>query len=190
MPRTAKLSRNQILERLSAVFEQYGYEGASLKMLAEAAELSKASLYHHFPRGKEDMAAHVLGQAGVRLQRLVLAPLASKQSPGNCLEESLEGTAEYYSGNVPVCLMNSLLLGDGASLFQNQISDAVGVWRRGLAECYSGLGHNKHEAEAWASYALERIQGALILCKLYGSRATLETCLRELEDDVRAVIDT
>ena len=68
MPRKAKLNKSALAERLSAVFCENGYEGASLSGLAEACELSKASLYHHFPNGKVDMANAVLARAGARLQ--------------------------------------------------------------------------------------------------------------------------
>jgi len=185
--RKAKLSKSEITERLSRVFQFYGYEGASLNMLAEAAELSKASLYHYFPKGKEDMAFHVLGQAGARLQALVLAPLSGDASPSERLYKSLKGTSEYYSGDIPVCLMNSILLGAGTELFGTQISAAVEIWRQGLADTYKAAGAYANEAVAWSAYAVERIQGALILCRVKGMREPLEICLAELEADVGAL---
>jgi len=184
MPRIAKLSKTAIAERLISVFEGYGYEGASLKMLSDAAGLSKASLYHHFPNGKEDMAAHVLGQAGVRLQGLVLAPLADSGTAAERLIASLEGTAAYYGGSVPVCLMNSLLIGGGTRLFGEQVKVAVDIWRQGLKEAYREVGVDATEAGAWATYAVERIQGALVLCRVQANRVPLESCLAELRADV------
>ena len=184
MPRIAKLSKGAIAERLTSVFEEYGYEGASLKMLSDAVGLSKASLYHHFPKGKEDMAAHVLGQAGARLQALVLAPLSNSATAAERLIASLEGTAAYYGGPVPVCLMNSLLIGGGTHLFGKQIKVAVDIWRQGFTEAYRAVGVDAAEASAWATYAVERIQGALVLCRVQASRTPLESCLAELRADV------
>jgi AcrR family transcriptional regulator len=188
MARTAKLSKSAIIERLAGVFESSGYAGASLKMLADAASLSKASLYHYFPGGKAEMAAHVLAQAGGRLQNLVLGPLKDDAPASERLFESLEGTARYYSGSVPVCLMNSLLLGGGTALFGDQVKSAVTIWQTGLASAYREAGADSREASAWAAYAVERIQGALILCRVTCSRRPFETCLAELKADVEQLI--
>lgn len=49
----------QIVGRLFIVFRDHGYEGASLADLSRATKLGKSSLYHHFPRGKEQMAEAV-----------------------------------------------------------------------------------------------------------------------------------
>jgi len=187
--RTAKLSKPVIIERLSAVFQASGYAGASLKMLADAAALSKASLYHYFPGGKQEMATHVLGQAGVRLQAMILAPLNTAASGHDRLHQSLDGTARYYSGAVPVCLMNSLLAGGGTDLFAGQIQSVVDIWQRDLGKAYADAGADNREAKAWAAYAVERIQGALILCRVRAVRAPLEACLSELKADVDLLLD-
>lgn len=54
------MSKEEVIAQLTKVFRQYGYEGATLARLSEATGLGKASLYHHFPKGKEEMAAVVL----------------------------------------------------------------------------------------------------------------------------------
>ncbi len=48
------------IAQLSKVCWQYGYEGATLARLSAATGLG-TSLYHHFPKAKEEMAA-VLNQ--------------------------------------------------------------------------------------------------------------------------------
>jgi AcrR family transcriptional regulator len=165
-------------ERLVTVFKTYGYEGASLSLLADAVELSKASLYHHYPDGKEQIAAHALAYSGARLQRFVLAPLAGNENGRERLLQSLDGVAVYYDGDVPVCLMNSLLLGEGRLLFCEQIRGAVTAWRRELARAATDAGIA--QGMLWGEQAIERIQGALILCRVEGRRAPLEQCLEKL----------
>ena len=51
-----KITREDALDRITAVFRKWGYEGATLRMISEATGLGRASLYHHFPGGKDDMA--------------------------------------------------------------------------------------------------------------------------------------
>lgn len=184
MPRIAKFTRSVMADKLIEVFRTFGYEGASLSMLAAAVELSKASLYHHFPGGKADIAAHVLAHSGAKLQRLVLAPLAGKGDGAGRALASLEGTAAYYGGEVPICLMNSLLLGEGRTLFGDQIRGAVDAWVKGLATAVIDSGFSRQDGESWATEAIERIQGSLILCRVQGSRKPLEACLKLLSEDV------
>ncbi|MBV1900714.1 MAG: TetR/AcrR family transcriptional regulator [Kordiimonadaceae bacterium] len=183
MPRIAKLSKTALADHISPVFQAYGYEGASLSMLASAAGMSKASLYHHFPNGKQDMAAHVLGRAGVRLQQHILGPLAGTGPAADRLEKSLRGVASYYGGDVPVCLMNSLLLGEGTTLFAEQISTAVQVWQDGLATAYGEMAGGGSDAK-WAAISLERIQGALVLCRVAQARTPLDGCIDSLITEI------
>jgi len=52
----AQPRRDALLRQLGQVFRERGYEGATLTQLAAATGLGKASLYHHFPGGKAEMA--------------------------------------------------------------------------------------------------------------------------------------
>lgn len=185
MARPAKMSKAELATKLEAVFKKYGYEGTSLSQLATVTGLSKASLYHHFPAGKEAMAARVLAHSGARLQADVLTPLGHAGSSGGArLLASLDGTGRYYDGEIPICLMNSLLLGEGRHLFGSRIDAAVTAWREGLSRCLQDDGVAKGEAIGWATDALQRIQGALVMCRVSGARKPLEDCLAALKADV------
>lgn len=186
MSRPAKHTKGQMAARMEPVFRDYGFEGASLSMLATAAELSKASLYHHYPRGKADMASSVLAQSGARLQKLVLGPLTDKNAGTGAerLKASFAGVATYYAGDVPVCLMNSLLLGEGRSLFAAQIDSAVTAWHKGVAYCLEEDGANRQDATEWAVEAIARMQGALVLCRVQSRRDPLDRMLEALEAEV------
>lgn len=48
------LSARDILERAAPLFEERGYHGTSMSLLAEACDLAKPGLYHHF-RDKETL---------------------------------------------------------------------------------------------------------------------------------------
>jgi len=175
-----QLSKAGLADRLTPVFEAYGYEGASLSLLAGAAGLSKASLYHHFPNGKRDMAAAVLARAGTRLQALVIAPLQGQGSPADRMAASLDGIARFYEGEIPASLMNSLLLGEGRVLFSTVVAGGVAAWEQALAHLYESAG----KPAALARQFLERLEGALVMCRVEGSRAPLEALLTSLRGDL------
>ncbi len=187
MARPATFSKSELLAKLSEIFRRSGYGGASMADLSTATGLSKASLYHHFPGGKAEMAAKVMAEEGKRLQKLVLVPLAGQASPIEALQKSLDGVALFYSGDVPQCMMNSILLGSGEAIFRKEISAALSAWQKAFADAFAAAGSLPDEASAWAAYALERIQGALIICRVVANRSPLEQCLAELQGDVLAV---
>ncbi len=183
MARPATHSKFELLAKLSAIFRTDGFDGASMQALSQKTGLSKASLYHHFPGGKQEMAQKVLGEEGRRLQSLVLQPLLA-DDPVLALNKSLQGVEAFYRGAVPQCLMNSIMLGRGGDLFGGTIASAVAVWRTRLASAYEAAGASDDEASAWAAYAIERIQGSLILCRVEASRKPLARCLDELRGDI------
>lgn len=184
MPRPPTISKTDLLSKLAEVFRAAGFDGTSMTDLSKATGLSKASLYHHFPGGKTEMAERVLVEEGLRLQQLVLLPLAALDDPFAALRTSLDGVAAFYSGTSPQCMMNSIMLGRGADLFKADVSAAVEVWQSKLSTAYAAAGAPAREADAWAAYALQRIQGALIICRLQSDRKALEQCLAELDGDV------
>ena len=63
MSRTSAIDDGELIARLSGVFRDVGYEGATLSALAAATGLQKASLYHRYPGGKQQMADEVLAAA-------------------------------------------------------------------------------------------------------------------------------
>ncbi len=184
MPRPATMSKADLLGKLARVFRQAGFDGASMAELSAITGLSKASLYHHFPDGKAEMAQQVLVEEGRRLQQLVLKPLDNLSDPVAALTISLRGVGEFYEGSAPQCLMNSVMFGQGASLFKKDIATVVAIWQARLGAAYREAGTDEQEADAWSAYALQRIQGALILCRVVTDREPLETCLAELRADI------
>jgi AcrR family transcriptional regulator len=56
------MTRDDILQSAAQVFRQKGFHGASMADIAEAVELKKASLYHHFT-SKQEILLELLDRA-------------------------------------------------------------------------------------------------------------------------------
>lgn len=56
------MTRDDILESAALVFRQKGFHGASMADIAEAVQLQKASLYHHFS-SKQEILVELLDRA-------------------------------------------------------------------------------------------------------------------------------
>ena len=68
-----------LIEALFDIFRNHGYEGTTISLLSEVTGLQKSSLYHHFPKGKEDMLRAVVGFVSGKIHQHVIAPLLDKQ---------------------------------------------------------------------------------------------------------------
>lgn len=68
MSAPAPASRQRILDAALSLMSEHGVAGTSMRMLAGAADLNVATLYHHFP-SKEELLHAVLAERGY-LQRL------------------------------------------------------------------------------------------------------------------------
>ena len=56
------MTREDILEAAAQVFRQKGFHGASMKDIADAVNLQKASLYHHVS-SKQEILLSILDRA-------------------------------------------------------------------------------------------------------------------------------
>jgi len=66
--------RERVLREAHALFIERGFAEVSMQQIADAAGMTKASLYYHF-RDKEDLFAHVVQHEGQRLIQGVTAEL-------------------------------------------------------------------------------------------------------------------
>lgn len=59
-PAVLTVQRDDILVAAAAVFQERGYQGATMADIAARVKLTAGSLYHHFPAGKRDLLLAVL----------------------------------------------------------------------------------------------------------------------------------
>jgi len=162
---TPLLTREQLLSRLCETFRHYGYEGASMARIAAATGLGKASLYHHFPEGKRQMAAAVLDWAIQWFEEHVFAPLKSTHPPRQRIVAMLDSLSDYYALGQCACLPALLGLGAEREMFADAIHAFYQRWLDALAQALTDSGLARDIAQRRAYDALERIQGALVLSR-------------------------
>jgi AcrR family transcriptional regulator len=99
--RPARYSREELLGLIVAVFNQHGYEAASMADLATVTGLTKSAFYHHFT-SKEELLAMAVDRAltalSEALDRTVAAP---HQRPVDRLEQAIRSTAETLIEQLP-----------------------------------------------------------------------------------------
>src|ERR1700750_2491863 len=63
-----RATRAHVLEVATRLFAEHGYDGTSIETVQASADVSRGSLYHHFP-GEGGLVWAVLGGGGARIAR-------------------------------------------------------------------------------------------------------------------------
>ncbi|WP_336230885.1 TetR/AcrR family transcriptional regulator [Scytonema sp. PRP1] len=148
---------------LLRLFRQYGYDGATLSKISEATGLGKASLYHHFPGGKDEMVEVVLDYLECWLDQNVVQTLNSRGEPLSRLQHMCDHVNEVYEGGKQPCLSAILLLGSARDVFHDRVKAIYRVWIDAIATVLIECGMNEGLAQQRAEDALTAIQGSLIV---------------------------
>ena len=174
------MSKEQLIAKIIPIFRHYGYEGATVSRLSEATGLKKASLYHHFQGGKEQIAAAVLEYIGHWLNENVFAPLHSDKPPTERLQAMSQGIDQFYQTGQDPCLLAVMSVGEADNLFHQQLEEALKKWLDSLAELVEETGVEPEQARQRAEDAMMLIQGALVLVRVTNNTQPFQRAISKL----------
>jgi len=181
MPQVRKVEDDVLLARLAHTFKDVGYEGASLSAISEATGLKKSSLYHRFPRGKEQMAQEVLQQVADTLEAELFPVLAGAETPGRKMAAFVRVMDSVYAGGRESCLLNMLSPPRGT---QGVCGEAIAGTFHRLRTALSQVAHQASagddEADLRAEEVLVALQGALVMARGIADPAVFERTLTRL----------
>jgi AcrR family transcriptional regulator len=180
------MAKDDIIPKLTTVFQRYGYDGTTLKQLSDMTGLGKASLYHHFPNGKEEMAAAVLSDVGKRFDDLILAPLRTTAPPLKRLQSMSRNISEFYAHGEKSCLLAVMSLGDSGDRFQAGLQQAMKAWINTLSAVLREAGINGAIAQQRAEDAVIQVQGALVVARVLGDTQAFQRVITELPEKLLA----
>jgi AcrR family transcriptional regulator len=161
-----KVSDKDLIEALADVFRTYGYEGTSLSRISEATGLEKASLYHRFPGGKDDMVAAVVIHLNRWFQDKVFTPLERSGEPAERVRFVAERLREFYGDGKKSCALNTLSLPGGSPALHEALRGALTAWLHAFMGIARDAGLPAREARRRAEQAITEIQGSLVLARV------------------------
>jgi TetR/AcrR family transcriptional regulator, lmrAB and yxaGH operons repressor len=174
------MPRETYIPCLLQLFRQYGYEGATLAKISEATGLGKASLYHHFPGGKEEMVTVVLDYLEQRLEQYILQPLQGEGDAFDRLKRMSQSVIERYEGGKQPCLLATLLLGSARQVFQPTLQPLLQKWVDAIAAVLISAGMKKSLARQRGEEAIMLIQGSLILSQGLNDVSLFQRTVKQL----------
>ena len=106
-------SRDKILDAAEALFARRGLAGVGMAEVAEAVDLSKATLFHHF-RSKAQLHAAVMARILEGIEVLTLPALAGDGRPAERLDRGIHTLIDALATNptYPRLLLRSLFEDD------------------------------------------------------------------------------
>jgi len=179
-----KVKNEELLNSLMSIFRKVGYDGASLSQLSDASGLKKASLYHRFPGGKEEMADEVLKNVNLWIQDNLVAVLISDAPPEERLNKAIDNIDQLYNGGKDACILRALSQGSGLALFQKKIKKNFDDWIGGFQYLAKDFGVSTSDSVKLAEDVIIKIQGSLILSVTLNKPDIFKRMLSEIKNNL------
>jgi TetR/AcrR family transcriptional repressor of lmrAB and yxaGH operons len=172
-----------MLRTTAQLLRRQGYAATSWRQVVSEAGTPWGSQAHHFPGGKEQLAAEAVVMAGERYRRLLVDAFAAV-TPAEAVGRwshaaSSELEASGWADGCPVATVTLETAHDSDRLAE-ACGAVLGSWRAELATAIERHGAPADVAAAQATLVLASIEGALILARAHRSPDPLHTVAAEL----------
>lgn len=180
--RPQKIDDELLMEKMIPLFRAKGFDGTSMQDLAEATGLKKASLYHRFPGGKEEMVLAVIAYASTKVKKTVINFLLNSElDPKVRINKAVEGIKDYYDGGKASCLLRTLSMGSSLTIFSEQLEVGMNRWIEAFEALGLDLGFEKEEAKKMGTESLVLVQGSLVVSRTLGSETPFLEALTKIK---------
>ncbi len=168
-----------LADAVAEVFSRYGYAGASINLLSKATGLGRASLYHRFPGGKDQMVEAIVERA-IERYRVALAPAFADGPPVERARQVAKGLDDYYKGGTQSCLVVALSVSDEEN--RSTAGSCLDSWAEALTHIARDAGLTKAQAEVAAMDAVAAIEGGMVIASTSGKTAAYKRAIASLPD--------
>jgi TetR/AcrR family transcriptional regulator, lmrAB and yxaGH operons repressor len=165
------------MEHAAVLFRRQGYAATGINQILEAADVKAGSLYHHFPAGKAELAAAVVDGVGGDITRLLRTFLATDASPAEIVDRWIDMLADGLAGDRrDGCPIEPIATESvhASPAVRTAAARAFDGWCAAVAERLTADGWSSDAASSTARAVIALIEGALVLSRTAGDRATLD----------------
>jgi TetR/AcrR family transcriptional repressor of lmrAB and yxaGH operons len=186
-------SRAALIDTAALLFRRQGYAATGVNQILETADVKAGSLYHHFPDGKQELAAAVVESAGGEIERLLRRFLDSDSAVADIVDGWIDMLiVQLASDQRDGCPIEPIATEsvNASSQVREVSARAFAGWSAAVAERLRVDGWTDGGAERTALAVIALIEGALILSRIAGDDAALtaaKVAVRTLVSPARAV---
>lgn len=182
----ASLGKWEILIKAYELFRKHGYHAASLNDLAECCGIRKASLYHYFKQGKQQIMEEVLGYViNYTRERLINTSTDTSRSPRQRMQRIGEKMLKFYQFQTGGCVMGNILLetAQNNKAFHPYFEEFFNAWEDAF---FNILQHQYEEkiARKKARRYVREFQGAIMMMQVSKNSQPLEEFTENILDEL------
>jgi AcrR family transcriptional regulator len=173
-----------MLDSAIVLFRQRGVADTSMRDIVEHSGAPRGSIYHHFPGGKDQLAAEATERAGAFIAGLLEE--LSRDDAATAVDRFVDYwiSALTRAGFRDGCPAAAAALTDETPSARRAAGVAFSRWEGLLADGLVARGRSRDDADALATLAVAAIEGALILARAQESEAPL----RRVGTQLRALL--
>jgi TetR/AcrR family transcriptional repressor of lmrAB and yxaGH operons len=177
MPRPDR-SRAALLDSAALLFRRQGYAATGVNQILEAADVKAGSLYHHFPAGKQELAAAVVDSVGggieKRLRQMLDSGLPVSDIVDGWIDLLAAGLATDQRDGCPIEPIATESV-NASRPVRDASARAFAGWCLAVADRLRVDGWPSPDADQTALAVIALIEGALILSRIAGDAAALNS---------------
>jgi TetR/AcrR family transcriptional repressor of lmrAB and yxaGH operons len=176
MPRPDR-SRAALLDSAAALFRRQGYAATGVNQILASADVKAGSLYHHFPDGKQELAAAVVDVVGGgierRLRRFLESDLAVADIVDAWIDLMSAGLSCDQRDGCPIEPIATESV-NASPQVREASARAFGGWSLAVADRLRADGWPNADADQTALAVIALLEGALILSRIAGDATALD----------------
>lgn len=167
-----------MIDTAAQLFRRQGYAATGVNQILETADVKAGSLYHHFPDGKQQLAAAVVKSAGGDIERLLRRFLDSDSSVADIVAGWIDLLiVQLASDQRDGCPIEPIATEsvNASPQVRDASARAFAGWSAAVAERLRLDGWPDRDAEQTALAVIALIEGALILSRIAGNDTALNS---------------
>ena len=176
MPRPDR-SRTALVDTAALLFRRQGYAATGVNQILETADVKAGSLYHHFPDGKQQLAAAVVDSVGAdiesRLRQFLDSGLPIADIVNGWIDLMSSGLASDRRDGCPIEPIATESV-NASPQVREASARAFPAGVLAVADRLRRTAGSDAEAEQTALAVIALIEGALILSRIAGDSAALD----------------
>lgn len=176
----SKVGDEQLLAAAAETFRAHGFEGTTLKLLSDATGLEKASLYHRFPGGKEELAIAVAERVNAWFLVNVFEPLKGEGTAAKRVRIVAQKLGEFYGDGQKSCTLDTLSLPGGSDALAKVLRTGLLAWIEAFTQVAKESGCTMSVARTRAESAIVELEGTLVMSRVLGESRLFLNWVRRL----------
>ena len=186
-------TKERIVTATAALFQRQGYTGSGLKQISVESGAPFGSVYHHFPGGKEELAAEALRWSGAGYQLLVEAVIDGCPDIVTGIETMFAAAAETlrqtdYADACPIATV-ALEVASTNDELRQVTAEIFDRWLDAATDRLSAAGISPARSRELATLAIAALEGGFLLCRAARSTDAMDAIGALVTDAIRRAVE-